>query len=161
MDVTTAKEPRRQLDAIELLMQDHRELESLFREFEYLQQKDRDVQHVVETACAELKTHDALGDELFCATVLGAAGEPGIDELLAQVTEGRQAIRDLIARVEDADADRAERDAQFSLLSARVERQFELAETQVFPRAMGLDHVDLLQVADRMKARRNELARKV
>jgi hypothetical protein len=153
--------PRKQLDAIELLMQDHRELESLFREFEYLQGKDRDVQHVVEAACAELKTHDALGSELFSPAVLGAAGEPGIDELLAQVAEGRQAIRDLIARVEEADADDAERDAQFSLLSARVEQQVELAETQVFPRAKGLEHLDLVLVADRMKARRNEMASKV
>ena len=35
--------PRKHLDAIELLMQDHRELESLFREFEYLQANDETI----------------------------------------------------------------------------------------------------------------------
>lgn len=150
--------PRKQLDAIELLMQDHRELESLFREFEYLRAKNQDAGHVVDAACAELKTHDTMNTELFCPAVFDAVDEPGIEGLLAQVEEGGQAIRELIARVEQADADLTKRDAQFTLLSARAERQIELAETQVFPHARSLEGLDLLSVADRMKARRHDMA---
>jgi hypothetical protein len=161
MAQTAAAAPRKQLDAIELLMQDHREVESLFREVEYLQTKDQDAGHVIEVACAELKANGALQSELFCPAVLDAVGEADIEGLLAAVEEGQQAIRDLITRVERADADHAERDAQFSLLSERVERQFELAETQVFPRARRMEGLDLLSVADQMKARKNEMAREL
>ena len=150
--------PRKQLDAIELLMQDHRELESMFREFEYLHARDEDAGHVVDAACAEIRTHDTLKSELFCPAVSQAVDEPGMDDLLAQVEAGHQAIRELVARVEQADQDDAKRNAQFSLLSERVEHQFELAETQVFPRARLAKGLDLASVTDRMKARRNEMA---
>ena len=153
-----AEAPRKKLDAIELLMQDHRELESLFREFEYLQTQDEDAGRIVELACAELKMHDTLKSELFCPALLEAAGDTDIESLLAGVEETQRAIRDLIVRVEEANAHRATRDAHFSLLSERVERDFEVAEMEVFPRAKSLEGLDLASVADRMRARRNEMA---
>jgi hypothetical protein len=153
--------PRKQLDAIDLLMQDHRELESMFREFEYLHARDEDAGHVVDAACAEIRTHDTLKSELFCPAVSEAVNEADMEDLLAQVEEGHQAIRELIARVEQADDDQAKRDEQFSLLSERVERQFELAESQVFPRARRAARLDLASVSDRMKARRNELTQQL
>ena len=153
--------PRPNLDAIELLMQDHRELESLFREFEYLHAKDEDPARVVNAACEELKTHHALNSELFFPAMCDAVDEAEVGGLLAQVEEGHQETRALIERVEQADTNRAQRDAQFSLLSQHAERQFELAETQVFPRARQLERLDLLSVADRMKARRQGMAQQI
>jgi len=153
--MTTAE--RTQLDAIELLMQDHREVESLFREFEFLQARDKDTAHVVDAACAELKIHDTLKSELFCPAVFDGVKEPAVQRLLAQVEEGHQLMRELIARVENAEADREVRDATFNLLSENVERQFELTETQVFPRARELRQLDLVSVAQRMQARKNDI----
>ena len=92
--------PRKQLDAIELLMQDHRELESLFREFEYLHARDEDAGHVVDAACAEFRTHSQLTSELFFPAVSEAMNDRGMEDLLAQVEEEHQAIRKLIAGVE-------------------------------------------------------------
>ena len=149
---------RTKLDAIDLLMQDHRELESMFRHFEYLHARDEDAGEVVEAACAEIRTHDAVKTELFCPAVSEAIDEPDMEDLLAQVEAGHQAIRELVLRVEQADRDAAERNAQFRLLTERVERQFELAESRVFPRAREAQRLDLAAVTDRMKARRNEIA---
>jgi hypothetical protein len=153
--------PRKALDAIDLLMQDHRELESMFRHFEYLHARDEDAGHVVDAACAEIRTHDALKSEVFCPAVSEAVNEQDMEELLAQVEAEHRAIRELVARVEQADDDQAQRDVQFSLLSKRVERQFELAETQVFPRARCATRLDLISVSDRMKARRHEMAQQL
>ena len=149
--------PRRELDAIELLMQDHREVESLFREFEYLQANEEDAARVVETVCAELKMYDALKTELFCPAVLDAAGNGDIEHLLAAVEDRQQAIRDLITRVEQTHTDPDQRDAHFSALAEYVERNFMKAETQVFPRAKMLKRLDLASVAAQMKARRSEM----
>jgi hypothetical protein len=150
---------RKQLDAIDLLMQDHRELESMFRHFEYLHARDEDAGEVVEAACAEIRTHDAVKSELFCPAVSEAIDEPDMEDLLAQIEEGHQAIRKLVSSVEQAARDDAKRNAQFSLLTERVEQQFELAETRVFPRARRAERLDLAAVTDRMKARRSEMAR--
>ena len=153
-----AEAPRTKLDAIELLMQDHREVESLFREFEYLRTRDEDAGHVIEAACAELRMNDTLSTEFFCPAMLEAAGGADVGHLLAGVRERQQAIRHLLIDVERADADPAKRDARFNLLSERVERQFEETEAQVFPHARTLDGLDLVAVADQMKARRSQLA---
>lgn len=149
--------PRRELDAIELLMQDHREVESLFREFEYLQQNDRDAGCLVETACAELKMHDTLKTELFCPALLEASAGAGMKVMLAGLEDAHQTIRDLIDLVEQTDTDDEKRDAHFVVLAEHVERHFEEAETQVFPRAKQLTRLDLVSVAVQMKERKSEL----
>ena len=148
---------RTELDAIELLMQDQREVECLFREFEYLHAKRKETGRVVGIACAELRMHDTLNTELFLPAVLEAAGEPEIEKLLASVEDGQRAIRDLITRVEQSDTDHEKRDAHFSVLARHVGRQFDEAETQVFPRAKKLERLDLVSVASRMKVRKNAI----
>jgi hypothetical protein len=150
---------RKELDAIELLMQDHREVESLFREFEHLRTTREETGRVVEIACAELRMHDTLNTELFCPAVLEAAGEPEIEKLIAAVEAGQRIIRDLITRVEQADL--AQRDARFSVLAGHVERHFEHVEAQVFPRAKKLKGLDLVSVAGDMKARKSEFSTEI
>jgi hypothetical protein len=148
---------RSDLDAIELLMQDQREVECLFREFEYLHTRREDTGRIVKIVCAELKMHDTLNTELFMPAVLEAASEPEIEDLLASVEDGQRTIRNLITRVEEADADHVERDAQFSVLARHVGSHFNEAELQVFPRAKKLKGLDLVSVAGRMKVRRGEM----
>ena len=152
-----AETPRKELDAIELLMQDHREVESLFREFEYLQQNDRDASPLVEAACTELRMHHTLKTELFCPALLSASKDEGMEGMLADAADAHQTIRDLIELVEQTDDDNEKRDAHFVVLAEHVERHFEEAETQVFPRAKQLKRLDLLSIAVRMKERRTEL----
>lgn len=154
---TGGEAPRRELDAIEVLMQDQREVECLLREFEYLRTRREETGGVVRTACAELKMHDTLSTEIFLPAVEEAAHEPGLANLLAAVEDAQQDIRDLIARIEHAGTDRAERDAQFRVLAQHVERHFHDAETQVFPRAKKLERLDLVSLADRIKARKSEM----
>ena len=148
---------RKELDAIELLMQDHREVESLFREFEYLQQNDRDAGALVEAACNELRMHDTLKTELFCPALADASADGEIEGMLADVEDAHQTMRELIELVEGTKAGDRKRDAHFQVLAEHVERQFEEAETQVFPRAKQLERLDLVSVAARMKVRRSEL----
>ena len=148
---------RSELDAIDLLMQDQREVECLFREFDYLHSRCEDTCGVVKSVCAELKMHDILNTEVFFPALLEAAGEPGIENLLAAVEDAQRATRDLIMRVEQAGADHEGRDAYFSTLARHVGRQFHEAEIQLFPRAKKLERLDLVSIANEMKARRSEL----
>jgi len=66
---------RRELDALDLLMQDHREMESLFREFEYLRENRKNTVSVIANACTELRILDTLQTEIFYASVGEAVKE--------------------------------------------------------------------------------------
>ena len=143
-----------ELDAIELLMQDHREVEYLFREYEYLQTRHEDAARVVEIACAELKVYDELKTEVFCRAVLDATREAPVESLMARFASGQRAIRDLIMQIEQTDNDHDQRDAHFSALAEHVQHHFLEAESQVFPMAKKLKRLDLVSVAGKMRARR-------
>jgi cell division protein FtsL len=158
MDPSVGAALRKELDAIELLMQDQREVESLFREFEYLRSTREDTNRVVELACAELKMHDVLNTEVFCPAVLEATHEPEMEKLLAAVADGLQATRDLVTSVEQAHGDQAQRDESFGLLARHVEREFERAETHLFPRTKSLKGLDLVSLAVQMKMRQRDIS---
>jgi hypothetical protein len=158
MDQIVGAARRRELDATELLMQDQREVESLFREFEYLRSTCGGTDRVIELACAELKMHDVLNTEVFCPAVLEATGEPEMAKLLAAFEEGQRVIRELITSIEEARTDQGKRDERFGLLAGIVERQFEQAETDLFPRTRNLKGLDLVAVAAQMRTRRSDMS---
>jgi len=65
---------RKKDNALEMLKQDHREVEMLFKEFEKLEQDgERAVEQVISTACTELKIHDKIETEIFYPAVREAA----------------------------------------------------------------------------------------
>ena len=56
------------MDAIELLREDHRSVEKIFKEFEKLQEDDADDESkraLVERACAALTVHTRIEEEIF------------------------------------------------------------------------------------------------
>ena len=148
---------RKALDAIELLMQDHREVESLFTEFEYLQQNREDTADVIAIACAELRIHDALENEIFYPALSSASGEDEVEALLDDAEEAHDNVLDLIDDLDAMDADGAARDAHFKLIVAQVTRHIAEEESELFPRATRLAQLDLESVTAAMKARKEEL----
>ena len=152
-----AHEARRELDALDLLMQDHRELESLFSEFEYLQRSGEDTADVIEAACAELKIHDTLENEVFYPAVSDAAADDTMETLLNDAEDAHDDVLDLIEQLELVHADVAKRHAQFRTIAQQVGKHILEEETNLFPKLKALDQLDLDAVAAGMKARKNEL----
>ena len=150
---------RRELDAIDLLMQDHREMESLFREFDYLRQNSGQTAGVIANACTELRILDTLQTEIFYASVGEAAGDVNeeIDDLLEDAEQMRGTLLDLLGKVERAPAESIERDADFTLLAEHVKRRVLDDERALFPLVRKLQPLDLDSVTATMKKRRAEL----
>jgi len=159
-DASMAEEARKDLDALDLLMQDHRELESLFSEFEFLLQNGDDTADVIESACAELTIHDALENDIFYPAVSDAAGTEEIEALLDDAEDAHDRVLDLIEELEHMEADVAKRNACFGLLAEQVKQHILQEETELFPKAKKLDNLDLDLLATRMKARTSELMTK-
>ena len=154
-----AEEARKELDAIELLMQDHREVESLFSEFDYLEQKGQDTEALIVTACDELETLDALKNDIFYPAVSDAGGDEAIEALLDEAEDAHDAVLDLIEDLEQMDGDAA-RNAQFKLIAEQVKQQILQEESELFPQVKQLKPLDLDSLAAQMKTRRDEIVAK-
>lgn len=148
---------RKELDALDLLMQDHREVESLFREFEYLQQNSRNTGRVIANACAELKIHDTLETEVFYAAVGEAADDEKIDGFLDEAEAEHDTILELIEKLGQTAADDKQRDAYFTTLAEHVKHHVLREETERFPLVKKLKRLDLDSITAAMKKRKAEL----
>ena len=148
---------RKPLDAIELLMQDHREIESLFAEFEYLHENRKDTADVIALACAELRIHDTLENELFYPAVSSAAGDDSVEALLDDAEDAHDSVLDLIDDLDEMDLESAASSVQFRLIVAEVQQHIAQEESELFPKAMALTRLDLDALASAMKVRKAEL----
>ncbi|MBI4195849.1 MAG: hemerythrin domain-containing protein [Betaproteobacteria bacterium] len=148
---------RKELDALDLLMQDHREMESLFSEFEYLRQNGRNTGRVIANACAELKIHDTLETEIFYPAVGKAAEDEEIDGLMDEAEEEHDTILELIEKLEQTRTDHKQRDAYFTILAGHVKHHVLGEETERFPVVKKLKRLDLDSVTAAMKKRKAEL----
>jgi hypothetical protein len=150
---------RKELDALELLMQDHREVESLIREFEYLQQNRRSTGRVIANACAEIQMHDKLQSEIFYAAVgkAAAGSDAELAGLLDKAEVAHDTLLELIEKVQQMPADDNQRDAHFTLLAEHVKHHVLGEETELFPLVKKLKRLDLDSIAAAMKKRQAEL----
>lgn len=150
---------RKELDALDLMMQDHRELESLFRDFKYLQQNHQNTGGVIANACAELRILDTLRTEIFYSSLDEAAddNDEEIEGLLAEAEEGHDTFLELMAKVQQAPADHDQRDADFTMLAEHVKQHVLGDERDLFPLVKKLKRLDLDSVTTAMKKRKAEL----
>jgi hemerythrin-like domain-containing protein len=154
-----AEKARNELDAIDLLLHDHREVESLFTEFDSLEEGDEeDAEDIIEDACEELEIHDKLETEIFYPAIRAAAGEDeDIEDLLDDAEDEHEAVRDLIEKLEEMEPDDDARDALFTTLIEQVKHHVEEEETELFPKVKKLKGLDLEALGAEMRERKVEL----
>lgn len=154
-----AEKARNELDAIDLLLHDHREVESLFSEFDSLEEgEEEDAQDIVDDACEELEIHDKLETEIFYPAVRkAAAGDEDIEDMLDEAEDEHEAVRELIEKLQDMDPDDDARDALFATLIEQVKHHVEEEETEFFPKVKKLKGLDLEALGAEMLERKTEL----
>ena len=147
-------EIRTELNAFELLMQDHREIEWHLRTFEHLQRTGGDTAETIAAACAELKVYDSL-DTVFYSAV--AAADPGgtLDDFRLATERDHDAILELIEKIECERS--GDGNADFSDLAEHVKRHIHRQETELFPVVSRMAAFDMSGVTRELKARRTEL----
>jgi hemerythrin superfamily protein len=152
-----ANETRTELDATEMLMQDHREIESLFSEFDALQLEGADTTTVIDQACEEIRIHDAVENDVFYPAVGEASDDEAIQDLLDSAEDAHDSVLDLMDDIEEDAADAGKRNAHFARLAIAMREHIREEETQLFAEARKLEQLDLTALAVRMKARIIEL----
>ena len=148
---------RKALDATEMLMQDHREVESLFRHLESLKKGDKEAGQILQKVCAELTIYAILETEIFYPAVHEAAEVEDIKDLLDDGEDRLDDVSELVAEVVHMDVDDAKRNAKVAKLSVQVKHHIEEEEAKLFPKVHKLKALDIPALTSEMKARKREL----
>ena len=153
-----ARTRKKELDAVELLKKDHREVEKLFKEFEKLHEAEEHeaADQIVQTACVELQIHDKLETEIFYPAVREQAQKEE-EELLDEAEVEHNTVRQLIETLQGMeDPEDEKKHAHFTVLIEYVKHHVKEEEKEMFPKVKKLD-LDLNELGAQMKERKTEL----
>jgi hemerythrin-like domain-containing protein len=137
-------------------MEDHRRVRKMFDEFKKLKSGDvEEKEDLVRKACAELKIHTKLEEEIFYP----AAREKLDDRSLIDEAEVEHAsAKQLIGELEEMTPDEDLYDAKFTVLGEYVKHHVTEEETQIFPQAKKAK-VDMQALGKEIQQRKEELQR--
>jgi hemerythrin superfamily protein len=141
-------------DAIALLKADHRKVEDLFEQFEKASGKARQ-QKLAEQICNELKIHTMIEEEIFYPTFRGKIEDDTLDEAYVEHDGAKVLVNDITAGSPEDDF----WEAKVTVLSEEIKhhvKEEEAAKEGMFAQCRKTD-VDLVELRDRMMARKEEL----
>ncbi len=141
-------------DGIMLLKNDHREVETLFEQFEKANGKERK-QKLAEQICTELKIHAMIEEEIFYPAFRGKIEDDTLDEAYVEHDGAKVLINDIMA----GGAGEEFYDAKVKVLQEQIEHHVEEEERRkegMFAQCRDTD-VDLVALRDQMMARKQEL----
>ena len=143
---------RREPLAIQLLKQDHREVETMAAEFERARDTTAKGQ-LARRICEALTVHAQLEEELFYPR----AREQGVDEdLLDEAYVEHQSAKDLIAQIEGMSPGDRYFDAKVKVLTEYVKHHVQEEENELFPQVQR-SVADLDSLGEEMQARKAAL----
>jgi hemerythrin-like domain-containing protein len=142
-------------EAIEMLMEDHRKVQKMFKQFEKLKDQDDEQgkRDLVEQTCGELKVHTEIEEEIFYPAARGALEEA---DLVAEALVEHASAKQLIAQLEGMDAGGEEYDATFTVLGEYVNHHIKEEQEEMFPKLKKAD-LDWDALAAQMHQRKQEL----
>lgn len=145
--------PQTFTDAIALLKADHRAVEALFEKFENTTgARKAEIAHKI---CTELKVHTMIEEEIFYPAFRGKIEDDTLDEAYVEHDGAKVLINDLEASGADAEFF----DAKVKVLSEEIKHHVheeEMPADGMFAQCRRTD-VDLVELRDRMAARKEEL----
>ncbi|HWI15942.1 MAG TPA: hemerythrin domain-containing protein [Burkholderiales bacterium] len=145
-------------NAIDMLLEDHKQVQKMFKDFEKLDREDTEAcQELVTTACIALKVHSMLEKELFYPAVRDQVDKEEDEDLLNEAEVEHQTVDQLIETIEGMDPGDAMYAAHFTVLSEYVKHHVQEEEKEMFPRVKKLKSLDLEALGEEMKARKQEL----
>jgi hemerythrin superfamily protein len=145
------------MNAIDMLKQQHREVENMFKEFESLGDNAvKGKQRVFSEIADALAVHATIEEQHFYPAVKAKATE----DVLLEALEEHLGIKRVIADLLKLDANDETFDAKVKVLKEQVEHHVEEEESELFPKVKKiLDNAELERVAAKMEATARTLER--
>ena len=119
-------------DAISLLMEDHKAVKKLFKEFESLKEEEDSEQkaEVVQQICTQLTIHAQVEEEIFYPAVREAIED---EDMMDEADVEHAGAKELIAQLEDMEPDDDHYDSKVTVLSEYIDHHVKEEEGQMFP----------------------------
>ncbi|HWT54732.1 MAG TPA: hemerythrin domain-containing protein [Rhodocyclaceae bacterium] len=142
-------------NVIQLLQEDHRKVQKLFKEFEkHAGQGDEPGKvEIAEQICMELKVHTQIEEEIFYPALYDAFDEP---DLVDEAVVEHASAKELIEQIEDMVGSDDLYDAKVKVLGEYVNHHIEEEEKEIFPKAKKCG-LDLEGLGESMVFRKDEL----
>lgn len=138
-------------DAVSLLTQDHREVESMFKEFEGLDSKSEKGK-LASKICLMLTVHTTIEEELLYPQAHEEIEEDLVDEAIVEHASAKQ----LISEIESMNPGDHLFDAKVKVLGEYVQHHVKEEENEMFPQLRD-SGVDLEQLGEQLMQRKTEL----
>jgi hemerythrin-like domain-containing protein len=148
------KKEEPQVNAFDLLEQDHREVEEWFDEFDELEDSDEDRKtELAEKICLALKVHAQIEEEIFYPQAREASQDNDlIDEALVE----HSTVKNLIGEIEAMEVGEELYDAKIRVLGEMVKQHIKEEEEELFPELQSTK-MDLDAVGKELAERKQEL----
>ena len=140
-------------DAIDLLKQDHRKVEALFKEYAKADNK-RSKQALARQICAELDTHARIEDKIFYPQSKREAPE-ALDEVNEGIVE-HEGIERLVKQLSKMSASDELFESRMTVLEEYVKHHVKEEESTMFPKIVESD-VDLKALGERLSKEKTKL----
>jgi hemerythrin superfamily protein len=150
------KSAKQEIDAIQLLKADHREVEGWFEEFEK-SRSDSKKEKLAHKICTALTVHTQIEEEIFYPAFLEATGEEDLNDEAYVEHDG---AKKLIAEIEAGTPESDKWEAKVTVLSEMIKHHVHEEEMRdgMFAKAKK-SGMDLEDLGMRMAARKKELMR--
>ena len=139
--------------ALELLEQDHREVEEWFDEYNELKEDDDRKRALVEKICLALKVHAQIEEEIFYPQAREATKD---NDLIDEAAVEHATVKHLIGEIEGMEVDEELYDAKIRVPGEMVKHHIKEEEKELFPELVSAKMV-LDAVGKELAKRKEEL----
>jgi hemerythrin-like domain-containing protein len=143
------------VNAIDLLEQQHREVEELFEEFD---SAGENAKKTKERLCRELADALAVHAEIEERLFYPESKQENTEEILRESVEEHLSMKRLLADIVEGDVEDEQFDARIEVLKEQVEHHVEEEEKELFPKVkkqLGADRLE--ELGDEMESMAQEL----
>ncbi|MGH9188965.1 MAG: hemerythrin domain-containing protein [Acidimicrobiales bacterium] len=119
------------MDAITLLKQDHKTVESLFKQFEKATEKPAQARKLAQQIIKELSVHAAIEEQVFYPAVREAV--PDAESTVLESLEEHHVVKWLLSEIDGMDPTDERFVAKVTVLMENVRHHVEEEETELFP----------------------------
>jgi hemerythrin superfamily protein len=141
------------MNAIDLLEQDHRQVEEWFDEYDELKKDDARKAELAEEICRALKVHARIEEQIFYPQAREATKD---NDLIDEAVVEHATVKSLIGEIEAMEVGEELYDAKFRVLGEMVKQHIKEEEDELFPELQSTK-LDLDALGKELAERKEEL----
>ncbi|MBV8399222.1 MAG: hemerythrin domain-containing protein [Acetobacteraceae bacterium] len=139
--------------ALDLLEQDHRQVEELFAQYDELKEENASKEELAQKICLALEVHAQIEEEVFYPKARKATKD---NELINESLVEHATVKNLISEIEEMDAEDELYDAKVRVLGEMVKHHIHEEEQELFPEVEAAE-IDLEALGKEISERKEAL----